>query len=229
MRSMKEIMKIRLGVASSFLIEGEKGYILVDAGLKKKEKKLLRFLKKNRINPMEIKLIVITHVHGDHVGSLKSIQEITHAKVLVHQEEKEFLIKGKSHPAKPISKFYEKISSFMPEKSHRYDAVEPDIVVEDNYSLQDFGIKAKIIHTPGHTKGSISLIDEQGNAFIGDIAMGFPMNFKAGLPIIAENLDEVKKSWKRILEEGAKTLHLSHGGIVSSKVLKKLLEKKEKK
>ncbi len=223
---MNEIMKIRLGVASSFLIKSDKGYILVDAGLKKKEKKLIRFLKNKKINPKDIKLIVITHVHGDHVGSLKAIKEITKAKVLVHQEEKEFLMKGKSHPVKPTSKFYEKISSFMPEKSHQFDGVEADIIVEDNYSLYDFGLKAKIIHTPGHTKGSISLIDEQGNAFIGDIAMGFPMNFSAGLPIIADSLDEVKKSWERILKEGAKILHLSHGGIISSNALKKLLEKK---
>jgi len=227
MISMSAILKIRLGVASSYLIKGERGYILVDAGLKNKEGKLLRFLKKKKIDPKEIKLIVITHVHGDHVGSLKAIKNITNAKILVHEKEKELLKKGESCPAIPISKFFKMFSSLMPEKAHRYESVEPNIIIEDNFPLQDFGFNAKIIHTPGHTKGSISLIDEEGNAFIGDIAMGFPMNFSAGLPIIAESLDEVKKSWKRILEEGAKILHLSHGGIVNSSVLKKFLEKKE--
>ena len=53
------------------------------------------------------------------------------------------------------------------------------------------------------------------------------MSFSAGLPIIAEDLDEVKKSWKRILDDGAKTLYLSHGGIVSSNVLKKILKKRK--
>ncbi|MHA1222733.1 MAG: MBL fold metallo-hydrolase [Candidatus Heimdallarchaeaceae archaeon] len=76
---MKEILSLSLGVAKSYLLRTSKGYILIDTGVPGKEKKFMKFLKKQGINPKEIKLIIVTHVHSDHVGSLKAIQKLTNA------------------------------------------------------------------------------------------------------------------------------------------------------
>ncbi|MHA1396604.1 MAG: MBL fold metallo-hydrolase [Candidatus Heimdallarchaeaceae archaeon] len=225
---MKEILSLSLGVAKSYLLRTSKGYILIDTGVPGKEKKFMKFLKKQGINPKEIKLIIVTHVHSDHVGSLKAIQKLTNAKVLVHEKGYEYLTQGKSSLVKPTSTFIEKLLSLLPARNRFFEKIKPDITINDNFSLEEYGLKGKIIHTPGHTKESISVLDDKENAFIGDLAMAFPLKFSAGLPIIAEDLEEVKKSWRLLLNEGVKNFYLSHGGKIKSICFEKILQKNRK-
>ncbi|MHA1222734.1 MAG: hypothetical protein ACTSP3_05670 [Candidatus Heimdallarchaeaceae archaeon] len=58
--------------------------------------------------------------------------------------------------------------------------------------------------------------------------MAFPLKFSAGLPIIAEDLEEVKKSWRLLLNEGVKNFYLSHGGKIKSICFEKILQKNRK-
>ena len=85
---------IKLGTSNSYLIKASKGYLMVDAGSPSKEDLFQRKLKEWAVDPKEIILVIITHVHYDHVGSLAEIQKITGADVLVHTKEKELLQNG---------------------------------------------------------------------------------------------------------------------------------------
>jgi len=74
---------------------------------------------------------------------------------------------------------------------------------------------------PGLSSGSMSLILDSGEAFVGDTAMnGMPLRNELGLPIFAEDLDEVKRSWRYILECGATVIYPYHGERFSSNVFK---------
>jgi glyoxylase-like metal-dependent hydrolase (beta-lactamase superfamily II) len=56
-----------------------------------------------------------------------------------------------------------------------------------------------VIHTPGHSSGSVSVLLETGDVFVGDLAMnGLPLRLGPGLPIFAEDLQKVKESWKML-------------------------------
>jgi glyoxylase-like metal-dependent hydrolase (beta-lactamase superfamily II) len=223
---MSKFLTFNLGISNVFLLKTSDGYILIDTFYKSGLKRFKKKLEKNGIEPEEIKLIIITHTHGDHTGCVKEVQEMTKAKVLVHENEKEFLMKGTTPEVVPVSKPLKLLLPLMPEKVNRYEPVTPDIVVKDSYSLKNFGIDAKVISTPGHTIGSISVIDKKGNAFVGDLVMGFPMNISPGLPKIAVDMDQVLKSWKKLLKEGAKNIHISHGKSFSREALQKKLTQK---
>jgi glyoxylase-like metal-dependent hydrolase (beta-lactamase superfamily II) len=55
--------------------------------------------------------------------------------------------------------------------------------------LNDYGISGRIVYTPGHTKGSISVVLDSGEAFVGDLAMNkIPLRLNAGLPTLAEDI-----------------------------------------
>jgi len=56
--------------------------------------------------------------------------------------------------------------------------------------------------------------------------MFFPFRLNTGLPSIAKDIDQVLTSWERIIEQGAKTFHLSHGKSISLNKMKKILKKK---
>jgi hydroxyacylglutathione hydrolase len=85
-----------------------------------------------------------------------------------------------------------------------------------------FGIPGKVVYTPGHTMGSVSVLLETGDAFVGDLAMsGFPVRFNPGPPVFAEDTKRVKESIRMLLERGAKTFYPGHGKPFAAEVIKK--------
>jgi hydroxyacylglutathione hydrolase len=54
-----------------------------------------------------------------------------------------------------------------------FDEVEPEILVDEEMDLLEFGVNGRIVHTPGHTSGSISLLLDSGEAFVGDLAINW--------------------------------------------------------
>jgi hydroxyacylglutathione hydrolase len=84
------IYPIPLGVEQGYIIKGE-GVVMVDGGAPNKAKAFIKGLKKSSIKPNEVKLIIITHGHWDHIGSTKDIKEITGANIAMHKREKDWL------------------------------------------------------------------------------------------------------------------------------------------
>jgi glyoxylase-like metal-dependent hydrolase (beta-lactamase superfamily II) len=104
---------------------------------------------------------------------------------------------------------------------------EVDIVLEnEEFSLEQYGISGKVVYTPGHSSGSVSILLDTGEAFVGDMAMNkFPLRFSPGMPIYAENWPVLIDSWKTLLDEGAKTVYPSHGGSFSADIIRKEIAK----
>ena len=223
---MKEYIRLNLFFTKVHLLKTANGYIQLDAGMIQNLNKYLRLLDKHNIKPEEIKLIVVNHAHFDHVSALKKMKEITKAQILVHENDAEYLRKGISPEINTLNLSSKLLMSFVPKSMRDYEPVEPDIVIKDEYSLQEFGVDAKIIHTPGHTAGTVSLITKQGNAFIGCCAHGSPIRLIPGLPKIAQDMNQVLSSWEQIINAGAKTLHISHGNQLSVDKMKKIIKKK---
>ena len=75
-----------------------------------------------------------------------------------------------------------------------------DIVLENEaFSLEEYGISGKVVYTPGHSSGSISVLLDTGEAFVGDMAMNkFPLRLSPGMPIYAENWQVLVDSWKAL-------------------------------
>ncbi len=84
----------------------------------------------------------------------------------------------------------------MMKKKAAFEGVKADLVLGDNdQALEEFGIRGKIVYTPGHTYGSVSVLLDSGEAFIGCLAHNRPpFALKPGLPTYAEDLDLLKKS-----------------------------------
>ncbi|SIR17841.1 MBL fold metallo-hydrolase [Halanaerobium kushneri] len=219
------IQQIEMGKANSYLIEAKNGYILVDAGMPDQVDIVSRFLSKKNADLEDIILIIITHVHYDHVGSLAALKEKTNAEVLVHKKEKELLENGKTEFPEGtvfISKIISKLSNLISES--KFKAVTPDITVDDYYDLKQYGIKGEIIHTPGHTGGSISVIINGEDIICGDTLFNFMPH--SVYPPFANNKDELIESWQKIKSYNCKRFYPGHGSIFTEEKFIKTLEKK---
>lgn len=225
---MSEIIKqIEMGKSNAYLIETEKGFILVDAGIPGKLTKVEKIMAEKNADLKDILLIIITHVHYDHVGSLAALKEKTGAKVLVHEKEKEFLEKGRTDfPAGTvfISKLISKLSNLISES--KFKALSPDITIEDHYDLKQYGIDGEIIHTPGHTRGSISLIINGEDIICGDTLFNFMPH--SVYPPFANDKKQLIESWKKIQKYNCQRFYPGHGSIFTKEKFIKTLTKKEK-
>jgi glyoxylase-like metal-dependent hydrolase (beta-lactamase superfamily II) len=144
-----------------YLVEKEDKLILTDTGLPRNDKKILNYIKSLNRKPSDISWIVITHFHIDHVGSLKKMQEATGAKVAVHELDADFVAGTKPAP-KPKNLMIKALSSVM-----KATPVEVDLRLKENDKVGGL----VVIHTPGHSDGSISLLDaERKVMFVGDAA-----------------------------------------------------------
>jgi len=221
-----DIYTIKLGLNSCYLIRGS-GIVMVDGGLPGKINAFRRKLAKFYIHPDSVKLIVLTHSHFDHVGSAKEISDYTGAKILINESERVNLEEGQFIMPRGTTT-YGKITRFMLFpflKNIPYKRPKADITTGDeDFSLSEFGIDGQVIHTPGHTHGSISVLLATGEAFVGCMAHnGFPFRSMPGLPIYAENIAAVRESWKKLIGRGAKIIFPGHGDPFSVEVIKREL------
>jgi len=220
------IYPISLGVDQSYIIQGE-GIVMIDGGAPKKANAFIKGIKKTSIKPEDIKLLILTHGHWDHIGSAKDIKEITGAKIAMHKREKDCLEKALK-PLPPGVTLWGKIfAKIMAMFMHFVDipTTNVDIILGDEeFSLAEFGIAGKVISTPGHSPGSVSILLETGDVFVGDLAMNmFPMRLSPGLPIFAEDLQKVKDSWKLLFDYGAKMIYPAHGKPFSAEKIQNVL------
>jgi len=213
-----------IGVTNCFIVRHE-GTILIDAGNANQETKFLKVLNRLGIQPEEIQLILATHGHADHIGSAKALQDITGAQIAIHQADKDWLEQGIIVVPPGVSPWGRIMRSmFGPaENFFKFEPVDVDIVFgNDEFSLNDFGIPGKVIPTPGHSPGSISVVLETNDAFVGDLAMnGLPFRLSPGLPILADDIEEVKESWRKILKLDLKTIFPGHGKPFPADVMRK--------
>jgi glyoxylase-like metal-dependent hydrolase (beta-lactamase superfamily II) len=142
-----------------YLVIDGKELVVVDTGTSGNAKKIVAYIQKIGHQPSEVSTIVLTHYHMDHVGSAKELKDLTNAKVAVHIEDADF-VSGKKPVPKPKNVLFRAVSSFI-----KPTPVEVDIELKDGDKLGSL----KVIDVPGHTPGSIALLDIQRKAlFVGD-------------------------------------------------------------
>ncbi|MBT3386771.1 MAG: MBL fold metallo-hydrolase [Desulfobacula sp.] len=146
------IKKLEVGpiMANCFILgcESTKEAVVIDPG--DDADRILMELAKSELN---VKYLINTHGHFDHVGANKRMKEVTGAKLAIHPDD-EPMLNELSHSA---SMFGLSADNSPP----------ADILLKDGDEITFGEITLKVIHTPGHSKGGICLYT-QGHLFAGD-------------------------------------------------------------
>jgi hydroxyacylglutathione hydrolase len=154
-----KIIQVLSGRSNVFLLTNSQSNILIDTSPEFMWKTLQKRLDSLRIK--QLNLLILTHSHFDHAANAAKIKEKYKARVLIHQCEAKYLVTGDNIlPAgtNPISKFLVRVFTKQFRSIARYQPCNFDYTVDNIYDLSTFGFNAFLIHTPGHTQGSISLI-----------------------------------------------------------------------
>ncbi|MCH8921449.1 MAG: MBL fold metallo-hydrolase [Chloroflexi bacterium] len=172
---------IGMGYVNAFLIVGEDGLTLVDSGLAKKKDSILSAVAGAGRQPADLRHILITHHHIDHIGSLAALKEATGAKCYVHPADSPIVRGDEPQPGPNPGSLLGKLAGpLISRLSPPAPPTHVDVEVGDGEELPlAGGIKA--VHTPGHTPGHLSfLLPSKNVLFVGDAAANM---LRLGLPI----------------------------------------------
>jgi len=154
------------------------------------------------------------------MGNLKELKDVISAKVAVHKNEASYLIGGKTAETVPITGFGKFMMRMIKNRSQKtIEGVNPDILIEDEMDLDDFGVKGKVLSTPGYTDGSVSIFLNSGICLCGDtIHTSFG---KLTYGMFCSDINKLKESIVKIKNSNAKEVYLSHDGVISIDKIRK--------
>lgn len=205
-----KIYQILYGRSNVFLIKNIQTSILVDTSPEFMWGTLQKRL--DRFQIKQIDLLILTHSHFDHAANASRIKEKYKAKVIIHQTETKYLTTGGNilpTGTNIVTKFLVKTFAKQFNSTARYSPCDYDITFDDSFDLTDYGVNGYLIHTPGHTEGSISVIIDNEIALVGDTMFG--IFWWTVFPPFASDQDLMVNSWGKLLETKCKIFIPSHG------------------
>ncbi|MCE5248672.1 MBL fold metallo-hydrolase [bacterium] len=194
-----------------YVIEGSKGHVMIDAGVGIQEERIAENMKKDGINPKDVKYLLLTHTHSDHAGGAAWFKKQYGVKVYVSRAEAEFL---RSSDQMDLGLDIAIIDGIYP-SDYRFPNCEPDVEVGDGDTFTFGNLSIRAIHTPGHSLGSICYLLEKGNRtclFSGDVVVhGGKLMF---LNCAGSVMADMRASMPKLARLGVEELYPGHGCFV---------------
>lgn len=132
-----------------YIVHDESNGVIIDPGFY--DDRIIKYISENKL---KIDYIINTHGHFDHILGDNEIKKLTGGKICIHSGDLEFLKDGMKNGAIVFG--------------FNFDEIQCDKVLEHNEEIRTGDLVFKIVHTPGHSPGSISLIIEK-NVICGDL------------------------------------------------------------
>ncbi len=178
---------------------------MVDAGWVGSLPVLKSQLRAYRIDPSEIKFVLITHTHPDHAGLAQEIKQMAGARLLIHEKQIPFLLQLEA--------------SFKGKGGYVPIVVEPrDVVLTaaNRPVLERLGIRGEVLETPGHSDDSVSLVLDSGLCFIGDLHLPQYASDEAAALLS-------RASWQKLLDHRVQVFYPAHGEPLEAEVVDRAL------
>jgi glyoxylase-like metal-dependent hydrolase (beta-lactamase superfamily II) len=150
-----------LRVGNAYLVRGADGLLLVDSGTPGSAKRILASIERIGARPSDLRHIVLTHWHPDHMGSAAELRRLTGAQVAIHALDAPVLA-GRERPAKG------RRTMGLLFRIFRVAPLVADVALRSGDVISGL----EVIHVPGHTAGSIALRRADGVVLSGDALLG---------------------------------------------------------
>lgn len=182
------MMKLKYGNTNTFFING----LLIDTDYAGTLPAFYQTLKKNGLKVGDIRYVLATHYHPDHMGILGELVQ-QGVKHLLIDVQKDFI-----HASDYI--FQRERRLFVPLDASKATVISCE---ESRAFLAELGISGEILHTPSHSEDSVTLILDDGDCFVGDLE---PFEY---LEAYEENA-KLKNDWAKIISHHPKRIFFAH-------------------
>ena len=218
------VHRLPLHGTNAYVISGDH-HVLVDTGPERARTALLDGLAHLGLGGEDLSLVLATHAHATSIGNAAYLQRVFHVPVAVHGADAPILASGLDRVTGYAGVLGSALRLFA---DTRFDALPPDIVFGHTLSLEPFGSGGTVVHTPGHTIGSTTVVLPTGDAIIGDLLSGgwFGGRVMANRPTrhyLAEIPARVVRSLALLNRLGVQRLHPGTGDVLSMDDVKRLI------
>lgn len=213
------VYRVPARAANAYLVEAPKGLVLVDSGLPGSEKGILKAIDQLGKKPSDLKLVLLTHRHLDHIGSAGALKKQTGAKLASHPFEKPYAAGTLVIQAPSAWSFYGKIVRKLTTLEYwtlklfriiKFQTAHVDLAADEESVLEAVGLDGSVLWTPGHTKGSVTLFLNQSSvAIVGDLLRAHRGRLVE--PLLMESIPQTQASVKRVLDLGPQIICPGHG------------------
>lgn len=214
------IYRVLFGRCNCYLIPLKKTLILVDTGKRPVYRRLLRKIAKVSNPSQTNRYLILTHTHFDHCQNAQKLSEEYGYKIILGNAEEEFALRGFSPAPKGTSRF-SRFISFLGNRCFRYKLkfkhFRPELLVIDEMVLNVEDSNIRVISTPGHSVGSISVIVDDEIAIVGDALFGIFRN--SAFPPFADDVKTLITSWDKLLKTNCTLFLPAHGRPVKRELL----------
>ena len=185
------------------------GLTLVDTGFFGRADRILEQIEELGYSPSDINRIIITHHHADHVGSLAALKKVTQAEIIAHPADAPYIDGSLPQPGPSRPQW---LSNFLPRFGWLWttEPVAVDTLVNDGDELPILG-GIKILHTPGHTPGSICLYLQSKRLLIAGDLLAHRFGLKLPSRAFTVDIDQEMQSIKRIAALEVDIICFGHG------------------
>jgi glyoxylase-like metal-dependent hydrolase (beta-lactamase superfamily II) len=201
-----------------FLPAADHGGVLIDTSVAGQAEAILQGLAAHGFQPHDVRLILITHGHNDHLGSAAELRQRTGAPVAIHALDAEAARSGKNpsaslRPTSPLLRAVMALLRPLRRQEPETPSCPADIAFEQEWRLDEYGVAGKVLHTPGHTAGSASVLLDSGEAVVGDLVTGpmLPWGRRFGLPFVAMDVARDRESIRRLAALQPAFVYVTHG------------------
>lgn len=201
-------MPFGMGTVNCYLVQNQNGNFLIDSGGPNNEKMLIQELENAGCPPEKLSLIIITHGDFDHIGNAAFLKNKYGMKIAMHPDDAGMAKQGNMFHNRKQPNILIRIFAPLFMGFRKSKCFAPDILLQNGDTLTPFGLEARVIPMPGHSKGSIGIRLESGDLISGDLLD----NTKA--PTFTSLMDDqiaANNSLMRLQHEGITMVYPGHG------------------
>lgn len=203
-----------VGMSNVHALATGEGIALIDSGVAGLTDQIVEELEDEGYALSDLHTLILTHAHGDHIGSAAELARRSGAQVIAHREEAPYIQGERSLPA---DSFFKRVMNWVERRlMGGTSSFEVTRTVEGGETLEALG-DLQVIHTPGHTPGSICLYRPEGKVlFSGDLLVnGNPMTGRGELqlsvPMFSVDMEQARASAQALVDLPIDVLCCGHG------------------
>lgn len=162
-------LPLGMGKVNAYLLRAGGGFVLVDTGGSGSRVTLMHELERAGCQAGTLRLIVLTHGDFDHTGNARYLRQALGAQIAMHPGDAGMVERGDmfDNRARPNALIRALVPLFA--GFGRAERFAPDLLLGEGDDLAAFGLDARILSIPGHSKGSIGVLTAAGELFCGDL------------------------------------------------------------